>query len=96
MQLVNCSKGVKPFISFQDHGENATNLSRILERKLRLDTAFSLSLSLLRVGFFNRGETRADLKCEEKQPSESDRLTVDVIDVTTMSILSFTKLIGTV
>ena len=39
-------------------------------------------LSLLSVGFFNRGETRADLKCEEKEPSVSGKLIIDVISVT--------------
>ena len=34
-------------------------------------------LSLLSVVFFKRGETWADLKCEGKEPSESDRLTID-------------------
>ena len=43
-------------------------------------------LSLLRVGFFNRGETKADLKCEGKEPSESDKLTIDVIGLIRMSI----------
>ena len=51
-------------------------------------------LSLLRVGFFNRGETRADLKCEGKEPSESDKLIIDVIGVIRMSMQSFTKLVG--
>ena len=47
------------------------------------------------MGFFNRGETRADLKCEGKHTSESDKLTIDAIGVTRMSIQSFTKLVGT-
>ena len=47
--------------------------------------------SLLSVGFFNKGETRADLKCVGKHPSESDKLTVDTIGVTNTSIQSFTK-----
>ena len=51
-------------------------------------------LSALRVGVFNRGETRADLKCEGKEPSESDKLTIDVIGVIRMSMQSFSKLIG--
>ena len=38
--------------------------------------------SLLSVGFFNRGETGADLNCEWKYPSESDKLTVDTIGIT--------------
>ena len=50
--------------------------------------------SLLSVGFFNRGETRADLKCEGKHASESDKLTIDTIGVTNIPIQSFTKLIG--
>ena len=50
--------------------------------------------SLLSVGFFNRGETRADLKCEGKHPSESDKLTIDTVGVTNISIPSFTKLVG--
>ena len=51
-------------------------------------------LSLLRVGFFNRRETRADLKCDGKEPSESDTLIIDVIGVIRISIQSFTKLVG--
>ena len=39
-------------------------------------------LSLFMVGFFNRGETRADLKCEGKEASESDKFTVAVIGET--------------
>ena len=50
--------------------------------------------SLLSVGFFNREETRADLKCDGKHPSESDKLTIDTIDVTNLSIQSLTKLVG--
>ena len=34
-------------------------------------------LSLLREGFFKRGETWADLKCEGKEPSVSDKLKRD-------------------
>ena len=42
-----------------------------LERKLRLKTDRQfLKLSLLRLGFFNRGETRADLQCEGQESSE--------------------------
>ena len=33
--------------------------------------------SLMSVGFFDKGETRADLKCVGKHPSESDKLTID-------------------
>ena len=51
-------------------------------------------LAFLRLGFFNRGETREDLKWEGKEPSESDKLTIDVIGVIRMSIQSFTKLVG--
>ena len=50
--------------------------------------------SLLSVGFFNKGETRADLKCVGKYPSESDKLTIDTIGVANTSILSFTKPVG--
>ena len=50
--------------------------------------------SLLGVGFFNRGQTRADLKCDGRHPSESDKLTIDTIGVTNISIQSFTKLVG--
>ena len=52
-----------------------------------------IMLSLLRKGFFNRGETRGDLKCEGKEPSESDKLTIDVISVIRMS-MSFTEVVG--
>ena len=51
-------------------------------------------LSLLRGGFFKRGETWADLKCEGKEPSVSDKLIIDVIDVIKMSMQSFTILVG--
>ena len=47
--------------------------------------------SLFSVAFFNKGETRADLKCVGKDPSESDNLTIDTIGVTNTSIQSFTK-----
>ena len=50
--------------------------------------------SLLSVGFFNKGETRADLKCDGKHPSESDKLTIGTIGVTNISIQYFTKLVG--
>ena len=50
--------------------------------------------SLLSVGFFKRVKTRADLKCEGKHPSESDKLTIDTIGVTNIPIRSFTKLVG--
>ena len=42
--------------------------------------------SLLSVGFLNKGETMADLKCDGKHPLESDKLTIDTIGVTTISI----------
>ena len=45
-------------------------------------------------GLFNRGKTRADLKCHGKHPSESDKLTIDNIGVTNASIQSFTKPVG--
>ena len=51
--------------------------------------------SLLSVGFFNIGETKADLKYVGKHPSESDKLTIDTIGVTNTSIQSFTKPVGT-
>ena len=38
------------------------------------------------MGFFNRGETRTDLKCEGKDPSETDKLTTDAISVNSTSI----------
>ena len=50
--------------------------------------------SLSSVGFFNKGEPRADLKCVGKHPSESDKLTMDTIGVTNTSKQSFTKLVG--
>ena len=64
---------------------------RALERKLRLDAGrYLFMLSLMRVGFFNRGEIRAHLKCEGKESSVSDKLTIDVISFIRMSIQSFT------
>ena len=50
--------------------------------------------SLVSVGFFTRGETRADLKCDGKHPPESDKLTIDTIGITNISIQSFIKLAG--
>ena len=44
--------------------------------------------------FFKRWETWADLKCEGKEPSVSDKLTRDVIGVINMSMQSFTRLVG--
>ena len=51
-------------------------------------------LSLLREGFFKRGKTWADLKCEGKEPSVSYKLIIDVIGVIKMSMQSFTRLGG--
>ena len=39
-------------------------------------------------------ETRADLKCEGKEPSVSDKLIIDVLGVIKMSMQSFTRLVG--
>ena len=50
-------------------------------------------LFFLREGYFKRGETWADLKCEGKEPSVSDKLIIDVIGVTKMSMQSFTRLV---
>ena len=36
----------------------------------------------------------ADLKCEGKEPSETDKLIIDVIGVIKMSMQSFIKLVG--
>ena len=60
---------------------------------VRLDTGHYM-LSFSRVDLFNRGKTRADLKCEGKEASESDKLTIDVIGVTIISMRSFTKQVG--
>jgi hypothetical protein len=46
------------------------------------------------VVFFKRGKTCAVLKCEGKDPSESDRLTTDVIGVTRTSMQLFSKEVG--
>ena len=46
------------------------------------------------MGFCNRREARTDLKCNGNEPSESDKLIIDVIGLIRMSILSFTKLIS--
>ena len=51
-------------------------------------------LSLLGEGFFEKGETWADLKCEGKESSVSDKLIIDVIGVIKMSMQSFTRLVG--
>ena len=45
-------------------------------------------------GFLQQGETWAGLKCEGKEPSVRDKLTIDVISVIRMSIQSLTILIG--
>ena len=37
-------------------------------------------------GFFNRAKTRAELKSEWKEPSKSNKVIIDVIDVIRMSI----------
>ena len=47
------------------------------------------------MGFFNRGETWVDLKCEGKHTAESDKLIIDAIGVTRMSIQFCTILVGT-
>ena len=39
-------------------------------------------------------ETWADLKGEEKEPSVSDKLIIDVIGGIKMSVQSFTRLVG--
>ena len=44
-------------------------------------------LFLLRVGFFNSGETRSDLKCEAKEPSESNKLTIDGIRMSNVNTI---------
>ena len=46
------------------------------------------------MGFFKRGETWANLKCEGKEPSVSDTLIIAVIGVIKMSMQSFTRLVG--
>ena len=45
-------------------------------------------------GFFQKGETWADLKCEGKEPSVGDKLIIDIIGVIKMSMQSFTRLVG--
>ena len=65
-----------------------TTFSRTLERKLILDTGqFFFMLSFLREGFFKRGQTLADLRCEGKELSVSDKLIIDVIGVTSYTSL---------
>ena len=49
---------------------------------------------LIEGGFFKRGETWADLKCEGKEPSVNDKLIIDVIGVIKMSMQSCTRLVG--
>ena len=46
------------------------------------------------MAFFSRGETGVDLKCEGEHPSESDKLTIDTIGVTYISMQFFSKLVG--
>ena len=45
------------------------------------------------MGFSNRGETRADLKCGRKEPSVSNKLIINVVGVVRMSIQCFAKLV---
>ena len=45
-------------------------------------------------GFFQKGETWADLNCEGKEPSVSDTVIIDVICVIKLSMQSFTRLVG--
>ena len=63
-----------------------TTFSRTLERNLRLDTGqYFFVLSSSRMGFCNRGEATAALEVwggGGKEPSASDKLIIDVIDVT--------------
>ena len=71
-----------------------TTFSRTLDRKLRSDIGWQFSRYPYRGwAFFNRGRTKADLKCEGKEASESDKLTIEVIGVTRISVQSFTKLV---
>ena len=46
------------------------------------------------MGFGSRREMRADLKCEGREPSESDKLPIDVIGVSRISVQSFTEIVG--
>ena len=43
-------------------------------------------LSVFRVGFFKRGDTRADSKCEWKELPVSNKLTIDFFGVIRMSV----------
>ena len=49
---------------------------------------------LIEGGFFQKGETWADLQCGGKEPSVSDKLIIYVIGVIKMSVQSFTRLVG--
>ena len=49
---------------------------------------------MLSVKFLNRGETKADLKCEGNEPSQSAKLIIDAIEVTRMSIQCITYTVG--
>ena len=73
-----------------------TTFSRTLERKLRFGHwPVILHAILIEGGFLQKGgETWADLKCEGKEPSVSDKLIIDVIGVIQMSMQSFTRLVG--
>ena len=51
---------------------------------------------LIEGGFFQKGETWADLKCEAKDPSVSEKLIIDVIGVIKKSMQSFLKLASAV
>ena len=44
---------------------------------------------LIECRLFNIGKTRADLECGEKEPSDTNKLAIDAISVTTMLIQIF-------
>ena len=72
-----------------------TPFSRTLDRKLRFGHwAVVFHVILIEGGLFKGGKTSADLKCEGKEASESEKLTIDVINVTRISRKSVTKLVG--
>ena len=49
---------------------------------------------LIEGGFLHKGQTWADLKYQGNEPSESDKLIIDIIGIIKMPIQSFTSLVG--
>ena len=53
-----------------------------------------MHVTVIECGLFQQRGDWGRLGCEAQHPSESDKLTIDTIGVTNVSIQSFTKLVG--